>query len=264
MADVIPLKREARETLEPQLDWILLRKLDHEEKTKSGLILPTSSMGADVDWMKSDRTLDIQRREGTESLRPKHASEATGRYEVLSVGPGDYVDYADETGKAVFLRKPLQTRVGETVLVRAGAREIFLNGESLWMVQDHMVLASVVKTDDDDIVVPKHDFVFCAPASHVAMSRGGIAMPDTEDFTGNVRFGGERYEVLGCGAGPTCLLHERGKPPGFTTRPMPVQPGDQFCAHGVGFGVVVKGAAMTVLQSFQIAAVFHPAAQGQA
>lgn len=246
------------ETIECKLDWLLLRRIEHEERTKSGLILPTGLMGANVDRLKSDKTLRIQQREGTESLRPKHTSEPTGRYEVLATGPGDYVDYADATGQNVFLRKPLQTRVGETVLVRAGVREIYLNGETLYMCQDHMVLATIVNVGtDDEAIVPKHDFVFCAPVAHVAMSQGGIAMLAGEDFTGNVRFGGERYQALGCGAGPTCLIHEPGKPPGFATRPMPVSPGDQFCAHGIGFGVAVKGSAMTVLQAFQVAAVFH-------
>lgn len=249
-------KKKAQEYIEPQLDWVLLRKISHEDRTESGIVIPTLG-DIDRDWLKTEQAM----KGAMPSAPTKHHAETTGRYEVLAVGPGDFVDYSDDTGKQVFLRKPMQVKVGETVIARAGVREIFVNGETLYLAQDFSLIARVSTTEGPygkelEIFGMLHDYVAARPATLDTVSAGGISLVHDEDFTGNQRFGGERYAAMGVGEGAFCLRHEPGKPPGFARRPLPVESGDTFCAHGVGFGVALKGTLFTILQAFQIAGVF--------
>lgn len=256
---------QPNETLEPQLDWLLLRKLEHDEirpitrADGTSSFLDLSQLGKsreDVEHLLSDSA-----KRGRQPTAPqKTQSDRAERYEVLAVGPGDWTDYSDEHGNRTFLRKPMSARVGDVVLVRRGAREVLVNSELLYLAQEFMCLARIKggTGPGGESFGVMHDYIFAAPARLVAMSKGGIALPPMdEDFTGNMKFGDERYTALGVGEGAWCLQHSPGKAPGFARRPLPVEPDDTFCAHGVGFGVAVKGSVMVCLQAHQVAGVFR-------
>lgn len=257
------LENQPNETIDPQLDWVLLRKLAQPDVlSEAGIDL--SQMGKtreDTEWLLTE-----QAKKGRMPTAPvKHRSEVTSRYLVLKVGPGDFTDYDDTHGNQVFLRKPMQSRVGDVVLVRdVAVREIWLGHDCLYMAQDFALVARVGQSKDrmgntlEELGV-MNNYIFSAPAKYVAMSRGGLALPQDVDYTGNQRFGSERYEALGVGEGAWCLHHRRGEPPSFKRRPLPVQNGDVFCAHGVGFGVAFRGVIMTCLTADQVAAVFRSA-----
>lgn len=240
------------EKLVPQHDWVLLRKIDHEDKTEGGIIIPKA--GEDYDNLKSD-----QARSGYVPDRDikKNKSRNTNRYTVLAVGPGLYVDVADELHDDVFIRKPMCAQEGATVLVQEGAVPIPVDGEILYMCHDYLILATIVKGEDGrELINPQHDYIFFKQAESMSKSKGGIYTPVAEDHTGTNALP-DRYEVLGVGDGPWALRQEKGKIPEFARRPMTVKEGDLFTFEGAGFFVSVAGAYMGVVQNYQVAGIFN-------
>lgn len=249
------VEQAEREYAEPLNDWLLLRRIAHEELSAGGIDLSMVGKSAqDIEWMKSDKA-----RKGHVQDRDirKHESNQTNRYQVLAVGPGEYVDVSDEHRDNVFMRRPMQCQVGDVVLIREGVRDVVLDGETLSMARDYQCLARVIdhglKTEKLDVL---NNYVFCGPAREVALSKGGIAIVTDEASTGFEHFN-DRFEVLGVGEGAWALKFQRGKPPVFDRRPMPVEVGDVFTAEGVGFSVAVKGMSMICLTANQVSSVIR-------
>lgn len=242
------------EKLVPTNDWVLLKEIEHEEKTAGGIILAPA--GKEYDNLKTDRERQDHR---PDRDIKKNQSRGTGRYEVLAVGPGLWVDVADDIHDQVFLRKPMSCAVGDVVLVQQGALPIHVNGGFLHLCHDYLILATIL-TDDDgkETIDPKHDYIFAKQAEAVRTSAGGIYMPEVADPTGNQAMP-DRWQALGVGDGPWCLRQEKGKIPEFARRPMAVKAGDEFCFEGAGFLVAVGGAQMCVVQSYQVAGLFERA-----
>ena len=91
--------------LKPLSDRVILKPLEAEEKTKSGIILPDSA-----------------------KEKPKQAK-------VLAVGEGKFVD-----GKI----KPLSVKVGDTVLIKEwGGDEVKIDDETYKIVDEDDILAIV-------------------------------------------------------------------------------------------------------------------------
>jgi co-chaperonin GroES (HSP10) len=239
------------ETLKPTNDLVLLKEIKHEEKSAGGLVL---AQPGDYSNLKTERE---QRDHRPDRDIKKNVARVTGRYEVLDVGPGLFVDIADEIRDSVFLRKPMSCKPGDIVLVQEGALPIQVNGGFLHLCHDYLVLA-IIHTDDDgkETIEPLHDYVFSKQATAIRTSAGGIYLPNAEeDPTGNKALP-DRWEALGVGDGPWALKQERGKPPTFARRPMPVAVGDEYCFEGAGFLVTVSGAQMLCHQAYQVAGVF--------
>jgi len=238
------------ETLVPQHDWVLMRQIEHEDKV-GNIIIPKA--GQDYDHLKSD-----QARQGYVPDREirKDKARNTNRYEVLAVGPGLYVDVADDLHSDVFIRKPMCAHVGDTVLVQEGALPVPVDGEVLYMCHDFLILAALRKTEDGrELIDPQHDYIFFKQAENMAKSKGGLYTPTQDDPTGVMALP-NRYEALGVGDGPWALRQEKGKIPEFARRPMAVKEGDIFNFEGAGFFVSVAGAYMGVVQNYQVAGIF--------
>jgi co-chaperonin GroES (HSP10) len=232
----------ANETLTPQHDWIVLEKIDFEEKTSGGLVMPKPG---DYDALKTDR----ERRDHRPDRNiEKNKSRDTFRGRVLAVGPGSYVDVADAVHDNVFLRKPMCCAVGDIVLLQGEPPSLPVGGAILYMAHDYQILATV----DKDALEPQNDYIFCKPANVIRQSTGGIYMPTQEDQTGN-RALPDRWEALGVGRGPWALQYDTRT---FERRPMCVKPGDVFTFEGAGFLVAAAGAPMCVVQNYQVAGVF--------
>lgn len=239
------------EQLVPEHDWILMRMLEDRDEKVGSIIVPKAG---DYDHLKTDRERDRHTpdRDNTQNQQRRN----TNRYEVLAVGPGAYVDVADELHDAVFLRKPMCCNVGDVVIVQEGAVPCPVDGELLYMVHDYLVLATVV-TDENgkEAIDPKHDYIFCKQAEVVQKTKSGLYMGAVADPTGNKALP-DRWEVLGVGDGPWALRQEKGKIPKFARRPMSVKVGDIFVFEGAGFFVTAAGAAMGVTQNYQVAGRF--------
>lgn len=92
--------------IKPLFDKILVKPLNREEKTKSGIILPETS-----------------------KERPEEG-------EVLAVGPGAYNDKGE--------RKPVEVKVGQKVMfTKYGPNEIKIDNEELLIVGERDILAIV-------------------------------------------------------------------------------------------------------------------------
>ena len=95
--------------LKPLRDRVVVKPVEAEEKTKSGIVLPET------------------------------AKEKPQQGEVLAVGPGRR---AENTGELI----PLDVAVGETVVYsKYGGTEITVEGEDLLILTSRDVLAKVVK-----------------------------------------------------------------------------------------------------------------------
>lgn len=238
------------ERLEPQHDFVLMRQINHEDKTESGLIMPKAG---DYTHLKTEK---YQREHSPDRDIQKSQSRNMNRYTVLAVGPGSYVDVADDIHDSVFLRKPMAVAPGQVVLVNEGAKPVPVNGEILYMCHDFEVLAVIVTGEDGkETLDPKHDYIFFKQAESMQKTKSGIYIAGEQDATGNQALP-DRYEVLGVGDGPWALRQERGKIPEFARRPMAVGIGDIFTFEGNGFIVSAAGAKMGVVQNYQVAAKF--------
>lgn len=239
------------EMMIPNGDWVLLEKLDHEERTSSGLILPEA--GKDYDSLKTDRERDNYRPD--RDLK-KNTSRGTNRYKVLAVGPGMYVDIADDVHDQVFIRKPMCCAEGDIVLVQEGAFPLPVDGRVLHMAHEYCILAILGKADTGrETVSPTLDYIFSRPAAAIRKSTGGLYLPDIEDGTGTKALP-DRWEAVYVGPGPWALASQKGKAPEFRRRPMPVEIGEVFCYEGAGFLVTVAGAQYLVCQAYQVAGRF--------
>lgn len=93
--------------LKPLADRLIVRRLDAEEKTKSGIIIPDN------------------------------AKEKPQQGEVLAVGPGA----RDEDGEYI----PMDVKVGDKVMFgKWGATEVKLEGEELLVLKESDVIAIVL------------------------------------------------------------------------------------------------------------------------
>lgn len=240
------------EYLEPQFDWVVMDLIDHEERTESGLVIPKPGT---YESLKTDR----ERREHKPD-RDNNANRQTrdtDRYRVLAVGPGAYTDVMDEMHDRTFLRKPVCCEVGDVVLVQAGAFPIMVSGVCRYMTHDFNILAIIVNAGTkDEAFVPQNDYIFSKQADGTQKSSGGIVLIQDSDPTGNKAMP-DRWEAIGVGEGPWCLVTEKGKPAAFARRPMSVQVGDQFAFEGRAFLVNAGGASMCCTQSYQTAAIFR-------
>lgn len=240
----------------PKHDNVILRLIPWEEKTEEGIIL---ARPGDYEHLKTEK-------EARESARnPKdprqQQTRPTDRYEVLAVGPGRYIDVADDIEDDVFLRKPMECEVGDIVIAQGGPKPFPINGEYLYCAQDWQILAKIVVDGEtgQEVLAPCHDYIFSVPSKQIMKSTGGIYMPGAEDVTGNQTLP-VRFIALGVGDGPWALRYERGQPPRFARRPMSVQAGQEFNFDGRGFGVHMQGGTMVCTQDFQTAIVFAEAA----
>jgi chaperonin GroES len=94
--------------IRPLGDRVLVRRLDAEEKTKSGLIIPDS------------------------------AKEKPQQGEVLAVGPGKW----DEDGEK---RMTVDVKVGDKVMFgKWGASEVKLDGEDLLVLKEDDIIAVIL------------------------------------------------------------------------------------------------------------------------
>lgn len=251
------MNQPARKELpRPQHDNVILRRLDWEEKTEEGLIL---ARPGDYEHLKTEKEARASAR--TPKDPTQRPVRPTDRYEVLAVGPGRFIDVADDIEDQVFLRKPMECKVGDIVIAQEGPKPFPINGEYLYCAQDWQILAKVVLDGESgqETLAVCHDYVFSAPSKQIMKSTGGIYMPGAEDVTGNQALP-VRFVALGVGDGPWALRYERGQPPRFARRPMSVAAGDEFTFDGSGFGVHVQGASMVCTQDFQTAVVFAEAA----
>jgi len=240
----------AKEIFAPTHDWVLLDKIEHTDMSPGGLVMPQPGSYESLRQQKyknAEPDRDIQ----------KHKSRETGRFSVLAVGPGSYVDFADEIHNGVFMRKPMCCDEGDTVLVQEGANPITVNGKVIYATHDYNILA-VIKDPGtpDERLDPKHDYIFARQATAIRQSTGGIYMPGAEDPTGT-RALPDRWEALGVGDGPWALRQERNKITEFARRPMVVKTGDIFAFEGAGFEVIASGAKMICVQNYQVAGLFH-------
>lgn len=239
------------ERLIPEHDQVLLKQLDDRDEKIGSILIPKAG---DYDHLKTDRERNAHTpdRDNTGNQQRRN----TNRYEVLAVGPGSYVDVADELHDAVFLRKPMCCKKGDVVIVQEGALPIMVDNEIRHLCHDYLILATVVTdTDGKETIDPKHDYVFFKQAEVVQKTKSGLYMGTTSDQTGNKALP-DRYEVLGVGDGPWALRQEKGKIPAFARRPMSVQMGDIFTFEGGGFMVMAAGALMGVCQNYQVAGRF--------
>jgi co-chaperonin GroES (HSP10) len=241
------------ERLVPTNDWVLLSpEIEHEEVTKGGLILPKA--GQEYESLKTEKA---RREHRPDRDIQKTQSRGTGRYEVLAVGPGTFLDVSDDLHQNVFLRKPMSCAPGDVVLAQQGVVPVVVNGGFLNLAQDYSILAIIHKdASGPETLEPLHDYIFTKEADAVRKSTGGIYMPGQPDATGNQAMP-DRWEVLGVGEGPWCLKQDKGRVPELARRPMPVKPGDELCFAGAGFQIAVAGAVMTVVQAYQVAGVFE-------
>ncbi len=240
------------EMFTPNGDWVLLDKIEHEERTSSGLILPEA--GKDYDNLKTDRERDNYR---PDRELKKNVARGTNRYKVLAVGPGAYVDIADDIHDGVFIRKPMCCEVGDTVLVQEGAFPLPVDGRVLYMAHEYCVLAILGKAErGSETVCPTLDYIFARPAAAVRKSTGGIYMPSVEDGTGTQALP-DRWQAVFVGPGPWALASQKGKAAEFRRRPMPVDVDSVFAFEGAAFLVTVAGAQYAVIQAFQVAGAFR-------
>lgn len=251
-----------KEYAEPLGDWVLCRVMDHEERTKSGLVLASPG---DYDHLKSDRERkahvpdrDIKRND----------SQELARVEVLAVGPGQPIDVASDHSGEVFARKPMESKVGCVVLVqKRNLVKVLVSGEVLGAFHDFAAMALITQgPTGNDVIDPKHDYVFSRPADTGAMqvSAGGIAMPELRDPTGVREALPDRWEVMGVGEGAWALRFDRGKAPTFERRGSPVQIGDVFLFEGSGLFAHIAGAPILITQAFQSAFLIRPMPEAQA
>lgn len=237
------------ETWIPAYDWYLLSKIEHEDVSPGGIALPAPGDYASLRQEKYKRV------EPDREIQ-KNQSRNTGRYSVLAVGPGIFVDIADDIHGNHFLRRPMCAEVGDVVMIQEGAFPIPVDGKILHAAQDFSILAKILDagTPDERLDV-QNDYVFSRQATAVRQSTGGIYMPGVSDPTGN-RALPDRFEVLGVGSGPWCVAQIGAKEFEFRRRPMPVKTGDVFSFSGAGFTVVAMGAPMVVTQAYQTAGRF--------
>lgn len=95
--------------IKPLGDRLIVRRLDAEEKTKSGIIIPEA------------------------------AKEKPQQGEVLAVGPGAW----DKDGKS---RVKMDVKVGDTVLFgKWGATDIKLEGEEILVLKEDDIIAILTK-----------------------------------------------------------------------------------------------------------------------
>lgn len=249
-------KVESKEFLDPQHDWLVLKEIAHEEVSEGGIVL---ARAGEYDHLKTDR--ERQDHRADRDNPGANVRRNTKRYEVLAVGPGSYVDVADELHDAVFLRKPMCCEKGDVVLVQEGAAPITVGGEILYMCHDYLILAKIKQGDEPgkEIFDPQHDYIFAKQATELKTSKGGIIMATQSDQTGNKALP-DRWQALGVGDGPWALCQEKGKIPGWKRRPMSVTQDDVFAFEGAGFSVYVGGMPMLCVQNYQVAAIFKEAA----
>ena len=100
-------QREADTTIKPLFDNVLVKPIEAEEKTASGILLPDS------------------------------AKEKPQIGKVMAVGPGAF----DEDGKN---RIPVDVKVGQKVMYKKwGGSEVKVNGEEWMLVEQKDILAIV-------------------------------------------------------------------------------------------------------------------------
>lgn len=248
------------EQIRPQHDWIVLKKIEHQELTPGGILVPPPG---DYEHMKTDR----ERRESARTnqqiepaLRAAQQNRLIERYEVLAAGPGSYVDFSDDVHDDVFLRKPVCCAAGDIVLVQGVVPPLPVNGDIVYMAHDYQVMAIIVNagTNEEDLSI-QHDYIFARESAGILTSAGGLHLPGVE-VQGNARLP-LRFQTLGVGEGPWAICERPGKPTEFARRPMCVAPGDVFTFEGAGFGITTgRWGPMVVVQNFQVAAVFAGAA----
>lgn len=237
------------EYLEPKHDWVVMKKIEFENKTASGLLIPKPG---DYENLRSDQNKHYTPDRDIE----KNRSRDTGRYEVVAVGPGSYVDVADDLRDDVFLRKPMSCQVGDIVLVQEGAFPMTVAGETVYLCHDYLILAIIRKdSEGNETFDPQHDYIFMRKGDGTQQSKGGIHLVEASDHTGNKALP-DRWVALGVGDGPWALRQEKSKIPEFARRPMAVAIGDEFAFEGAAFMVFAGGVAMGVCQNYQVAGVF--------
>lgn len=240
----------AKEIFAPTHDWVLLDKVEHTNLSPGGIELPQPGS---YESLRQQKYKNVEPDRGVQ----KHESRESGRFIVLAVGPGSYVDVADDVRDNVFLRKPMCCKEGETVLVQNGANPLTVNGKVVYATHDYNILAIVRDPGTpDERLDPTHDYVYARQATAIRQSTGGIYMPGAEDPTGNKALP-DRWEALGVGDGPWALRQEKNKIPEFARRPMSVKVGEVFAFEGAGFEVVANGAKMMCVQNYQIAGIFR-------
>lgn len=239
------------ETWIPAHDWILLEKhVEGENLSPGGIALPQPG---DYSSLRQEK---YKTPEPTREIE-KNQGRVTGRFTVLAVGPGLYVDVFDDVRDNVFLRKPMSVVAGDVVLVQEGANPITVNGKTQYATHECNVLAKIL-----DVGTPNErldvllDYVFARQAMAIRQSTGGIWTPQATDPTGNKALP-DRWEVLGVGDGPWAVQQTGSKSFTFARRPMSVKKGDIFAFEGAGFAVVAAGAKMLCCQNYQIAGVFQ-------
>jgi hypothetical protein len=239
----------------PQHDILILREINYENLSAGGIIM--ANPGQDYDWLKSDQA----KRGHVPDRELPTDRRAVGRYEVLAVGPGTWVDVNDELGRDVFMRRPMSAQKGDVILAMNGPKPFPCNGQVLFTCPDHMILAAIVNAGTkDETIVPKNDYVFAVESKFIHEGKDGVAIVAAGHIDLNMP-GYEslpvRFRVVGVGMGPWAIRHQRGKPAEFAHRPPCVKVGDEFAAAGMPFQVYVGGAAIQVFQDNQIEAVFR-------
>lgn len=238
----------------PQHDNYILREIAWEDVSTGGIIL--AKPGGDYDNLKSDQA---RKHRQPDSELPTDR-RAVSRYEVLSVGPGTWIDVNDEVGSNVFMRRPMAATKGDVVLAMNGPKPFPCNGEILFTCPDHMILATVHNHAlKEEFIVPQNDYVFASESKYIHETSSGVAIVSAGheglDLPGYTSLP-VRFKAHGVGLGPWAIRHSRGKPAEYARRPMCVKPGDEFSFGGAAFMAHIGAAPMWVIQDCQIEAVF--------
>lgn len=235
------------ERVVPEHDAVILRSINHEDVSPGGLVLPQPG---DYEELKTEQNKRESARNNPTKAGPD--KRRTNRYEVLAVGPGLYMDVADDLRDGVFLRRPMHCKAGDIVIAEEGPKPFPCNGEVLYCAKDWQILARIDTLDDGgERITPLNDYVMAEPRQQILTSAGGIYMPGQDDATGNQRLP-LRFEAKEVSEGPWCLRWERGRSPGFERRPMSVKTGDTFLFDGTGFISHIGGAPRIVVQNYMI------------
>lgn len=253
------VSKKVEEFAVPQHDNFVLREIEWENRTAGGVII--SDPGKDYNWL---RTTEGSSRGYTADRDLPQDRRAVGRYEVLAVGPGTWIDVNDEVGNNVFMRKPMSAAVGDVVLAMNGPKPFPCNGEILHTCPDHMILATVHNhATKEEFIVPQNDYVFATESKYIHETSSGVAIVGAGheglDLPGYTSLP-VRFKALGVGLGPWAIRHARGKPAEYARRPMCLKTGEEFSFGGAAFMAPIGGAVLWVVQDCQIEAVFKEAA----